>query len=109
MNPKCKVMVLDDEAIVGERLKPALEKAGFYVETFTESQPALDRLAVESSMSYLVTDLKMRKPDGLDVVHCVKQQAPGTKVIFITGFATVEGATQALRMAPLISLPSPSR
>ena len=34
------VLILDDEPIVGERLKPVLEKAGFNVETFTESQTA---------------------------------------------------------------------
>jgi len=91
-----KIVVLDDEPIVCERLKPALEKAGFYVETYTSSQELVDRLAQER-FDVLVTDLKMNKPDGLDVSRFVQQQHPGTKVIVISGFATVESATEALK------------
>jgi DNA-binding NtrC family response regulator len=91
-----KVIVLDDEAIVCERLKPALEKAGFQVETFTQSQQMIDRLSVEH-FDVVITDLKMRKPDGLDVMRFVQQHDPSTKVIIITGFATVDTATEALK------------
>lgn len=91
-----KVMVLDDEAIVCERLKPALEKAGFQVETCTQSQQVVDRLSHER-FDVLVTDLKMRAPDGLDVMRFVQQHHPSTKVIIITGFATVDKATEALK------------
>lgn len=90
-----KVILLDDEPIVCERLKPALEKVGFYVEAYTESQAAIDRLAQER-FHVLVTDLKMQKPDGIDVLNFVKQQSPSTKVIIITGFATKDTAAEAL-------------
>ncbi len=90
------VIILDDEPIVCERLTPALEKLGFEVEAFTDSQKAVDRLG-ERQFDILVTDLKMKKPDGLEVLRFVKEQAPSTKVIFITGFATVETATRALK------------
>jgi DNA-binding NtrC family response regulator len=96
MKTEKKVVVLDDEPIVCECLKPALEKAGFLVETYTNSQELIDRLAKEH-FDVLVTDLKMRKPDGLDVMRFVQQQHPSTKVIIITGFATVETATEALK------------
>ncbi len=91
-----KVLVLDDEPIVCERLKPALEKLGFEVETFTDSQAAIDRLA-EEHFDVLVTDLKMRGPDGLDVLRFAREHAPNTKVVVITGFATVETAREAMR------------
>jgi DNA-binding NtrC family response regulator len=95
MKRQKKVMVVDDESIVCERLKPALEKDGFHVETFTDGQSAIDRLAVER-FDVLVTDLKMRKPDGIDILNFVRQHAPGTKVIVITGFPTVETARESL-------------
>ena len=44
MDQKVEVMVLDDEPIVGERLQDYLQKKGMSVETFTESQKAIDRL-----------------------------------------------------------------
>jgi DNA-binding NtrC family response regulator len=96
MKTKKKVLVLDDEPIVGDRLKPALEKKGFYVETFTESQAAVQRM-VEESFDVLVTDLKMQKPDGLEVMDFVKQHSPSTKVVIITGFATVDTAVETLK------------
>ena len=96
MKRQKKVMVVDDESIVCERLKPPLEKDGFHVETFTDGQSAIDRLAVEK-FDVLVTDLKMRKPSGIDILNFVRQSAPGTKVIVITGFPTVETARDSMK------------
>jgi DNA-binding NtrC family response regulator len=93
---KGRILVVDDEPIVCERLKPALEKIGFYVETYTESQQAIDRLA-EEKFDIVVTDIKMKGPDGLQILHFVKQQSPATHVVIITGFATVESAREAMK------------
>ena len=95
MKRPVRVILLDDEPIVCERLKPALEKIGFYVEAYTESQDVIDRVS-EEKFDVLVTDLKMQKPDGLDVMKFVKQQSPTTKVIIITGFATEDTAAEAM-------------
>ena len=91
-----KVLLLDDEPIVCERLKPALEKIGFYVESYTEGQRVVDRV-MEETFDVLVTDLKMQKPDGLEVMEFVHRHSPGTKVIIITGFATVNTAVETLK------------
>ena len=88
------VMVLDDEPIVGDRLKPALEKEGFQVEVFTDSSAAIERLK-QKSFSVLVTDVKMRGPSGMDVLRFVKESAPATQVIVITGYATIETSHEA--------------
>jgi len=89
-----EVLVLDDEAIVCERLKHQLEKSDFNVETFTESQQAIDRLT-EKAFHVVVTDLKMEGPNGLDVLHFVRQHSRGTQVIIITGYASMEAAREA--------------
>ncbi len=83
------VLVLDDERIVGDRLKPALEKEGFDVEVFTESTPALARLS-EKAFAVLVTDLRMKGPSGLEVLRHARAVCPATKVIVITAFADEE-------------------
>lgn len=88
------VMVLDDETIVGERLKPALEQEGFSVEVFTDSGQALERLR-QTSFSVLVTDMKMRGPSGMDILRFVKEAAAPTQVIIITGYATIETSHEA--------------
>ncbi|MEW6236195.1 MAG: response regulator [Candidatus Omnitrophota bacterium] len=96
MKDKIQILVLDDEFIVCDRLKSSLEKLGFYVETFTESQAALDRFA-EHHFHIVISDLKMNAPDGMDVLRFVKGNSPRTRVIIVTGFATVDKAREAIK------------
>jgi DNA-binding NtrC family response regulator len=94
MGQKTEVMVLDDEPTVGERLKDYLEKKDMVVETFTDSQTAIERLA-EKRFDVVITDLKMSGPTGLDVLVFVKDEHLPTQVIIITGYATMEAARGA--------------
>lgn len=90
-----RILVLDDEPIVGRRLKPALEKHGYVVETFEDGQAALDRLAAQE-FDIVVTDVRMEGVSGIKVLEHVLQEVPRTKVIVISGYATVEVAQEAL-------------
>lgn len=100
------VMVLDDEPIVGDRLWPALEKEGFQVEVFTDSSAALERLK-EKKFAVLVTDVKMRGPSGMDVLRFVAENAPQTKVIVITGYASIEASHEADAFGAAHFIPKP--
>lgn len=92
--PKLRIMVLDDEPIVCKRLKPAFEKMGHFVETFTDSGQALARLD-EAGFDVIITDLKMEGADGIQVLNNAKAVSPQTQVIIITGFATTETARES--------------
>ncbi len=87
-------MILDDEPIVGKRLKPSLEKKGYEVESFTSSKKALERIE-EQSFDIVVTDLKMEGMDGMEFLTLVKEKYPDTEVIVITGFATMATARES--------------
>ena len=89
------VMILDDEPIVGKRLKPVLEKSGFEVEVFESPTEALSRLT-EKQFDIVVTDLRMEGLDGIHVLEHVMEKCKNTRVILITGYATVEVAREAL-------------
>ncbi len=89
------VMILDDEPIVGKRLKPALEKSGFAVEVFERPAEALARLS-EKEFDIIVTDLRMEELDGIQILEHVMAHCERTRVILITGYATVEVAREAL-------------
>ena len=95
MSDKLKIMVIDDEEIVGKRLKPALEKSGDIIESFVNSKKALIRLA-EQHFDIVITDIRMDEIDGLEVLDYIKSRSKNTKVIMITGYATVEVAREAL-------------
>lgn len=90
-----RVMIVDDEPIVGKRLSPALEKHGFTVEVFVDPREALARLE-EQGFDIVVTDLRMEGVDGIGVLEYVMNSCPNTRVILITGYATVEVAREAL-------------
>ncbi len=95
MSDKLKIMVIDDEEIVGKRLKPALEKRGDNVESFVNSKNALMRLA-EEHFDIVITDIRMDEIDGLEVLDYIRSHSMDTRVIMITGYATVEVAREAL-------------
>jgi DNA-binding NtrC family response regulator len=106
MERKTRILVLDDEPIVGERLKASLEHAGFAVDAFSSSREALSRLNTEP-YDILVTDLKMSSPDGMEVLRQARQLRPGIKSVVITGFATAETAEEALRSGAVVFVPKP--
>jgi DNA-binding NtrC family response regulator len=90
-----KILILDDEPIVGKRLGPALDNMGCRTEAFTDPRAALERLH-EEIFDIVVTDIRMDDIDGIGVLEQVMQRSPKTKVIMITGYATMEVAREAL-------------
>ena len=92
---KLSVMILDDEPIVGKRLSPPLIKAGFDVEFLEDPTRALARLG-EKEFDIVVTDLRMENVDGIQILEYIMENCKNTRVILITGYATVEVAREAL-------------
>jgi DNA-binding NtrC family response regulator len=95
MDDSLQIMLVDDEPIVGKRLKPALAKSGIEVEVFEDSTRALQRLQ-DKEFDIVITDVRMEDVDGIQVLERVLDRCPRTKVIIITGYATVEVAREAL-------------
>jgi DNA-binding NtrC family response regulator len=108
MKRPIEICVVDDEAIVCDRLKPLLEKNGYNVETYTDSRSALDRIS-EKPFDILITDLKMAHPDGLELLSFTKAHSPRTRVIIITGFATVSTASDAIKGGAVDFIAKPFR
>ena len=90
-----EILILDDEPIVGKRLGPAISRMGCETESFTDPKAALARLE-EHAFNIVVTDIRMDDIDGISVLEHVLRRAPDTKVIMITGYATMEVAREAL-------------
>ncbi|RLB92819.1 MAG: response regulator [Deltaproteobacteria bacterium] len=90
-----EILILDDETIVGERLKASLEKDGHKLETFTSSVEALKSLK-EKIFDIVVTDIRMDDVSGIEILEHVRKKSLRTKVIMITGYATLEVARESL-------------
>ncbi len=73
----------------------AAREHGFEVEVFEEPARALGRLK-EQAFDIVVTDLRMEDLDGIQVLEHIMSHCKNTRVILITGYATVEVAREAL-------------
>ncbi len=101
-----KILIVDDEKIVGDMAKRVLEQEGYEVDTFTDSTLALERLQ-ESRYDLVITDLKMENVSGMDILKEVNNRYPDTKVIMLTAYATLDAAIDAIREKIFDFFPKP--
>ena len=91
-----QVLVVDDEEIARTNLEYILRKEGHQVATAANGLEALDKVKAQE-FDVILTDLKMEKMDGIQLLESVKQIAPHTEIIMVTGYATVATAVDALK------------
>ncbi|HJW86933.1 MAG TPA: sigma-54 dependent transcriptional regulator [Candidatus Brocadiaceae bacterium] len=92
-----KILVVEDQDAMRESLVIAFKDEGYHVEGVCSGEDALQRLLGENQFDLVVTDLKMKKVDGLEVLKAVKATNPLTEVVVITAYGTISTAVQAIR------------
>ncbi|MBW1848055.1 MAG: sigma-54-dependent Fis family transcriptional regulator [Deltaproteobacteria bacterium] len=95
-NEKQRILVVDDEEIARKNLVHILEKVGYAVVSADSGMRALDLLR-DKYFDLVITDLKMEKVDGMEVLKQTKKLQPDTDTVMITGYATVDSAIKALK------------
>ena len=96
MENKARLLIVDDEKIALKNLEYVLKKEGYDVKTCASGQNAL-RLLSRQEFDVVLTDLKMEKVDGMQILKRCKESDPDIEVIMITGYATVETAIEAMK------------
>jgi DNA-binding NtrC family response regulator len=91
-----RILVVDDAPATLEVLERSLAGEGYRLATAGDVDAALAILR-DTAVDLVVTDLRMPGASGLELVRHVRENLEDTGVIMITGFATVEGAVQAMR------------
>ncbi len=91
-----RILVVDDEVRTRKNLDHVLTKEGYEVYTAANGEQALDVLH-EKPVDLLVTDLKMDRIDGMELLQRARQDDPSVQVIVITGYATVPSAIEAMK------------
>ena len=97
MDERHKILAVDDDPEMCQLLSDALGGKGFSVVAVGESLEAAKVLRREE-FDVIVTDLKMKGLEGLDLLEEAKKVAPLTPVIIITAFGSIESAIQAIKM-----------
>jgi DNA-binding NtrC family response regulator len=91
------ILVIDDEAEIGEALKIVLEGEGYEVATETDSVAAIERIC-EREFAVVITDIRMSGADGYRVIEETRRRWPDTQVIVITSYGSVESAVRAMQI-----------
>ncbi len=96
MNRKARLLVVDDEEIARKNLAHVLRKEDYDVVTAADGETALRELE-SSEFDVVLADLRMGKIDGMELLDRVRIRHPETRVIMVTGFATVPSAIEAVQ------------
>jgi two-component system, NtrC family, response regulator AtoC len=93
---KYRIAVVDDERIVGERLKAVLDKDGYVTETFTAGRPFLDRMKT-FAFDIVFLDLALPDTTGEEILVHLTGNFPDAEVLIITGHGSIDSAIAAIK------------
>ncbi|MBI5443191.1 MAG: sigma-54-dependent Fis family transcriptional regulator [Deltaproteobacteria bacterium] len=91
-----KILVVDDDESLRRILEYNLAQEGYAVATVGSGEEALASLE-RTTFDLVLTDIKMPGMDGIDLLKKVKEHSPGTQVVIITAFGTIEMAVEAMK------------
>ena len=100
------MLIIDDEEVVLESCRKIFTKEGYRVVSTTSPKEGL-KLASDSSFDVILCDWKMPGFDGMDVVEELGQRSPESSVVMISGYPTVERATEAMKRGAMDFVPKP--
>ncbi len=92
-----KILIVDDEERVRVILRLMLASKNHEISEAGNGLEALDKLAVEQ-YDLVISDIRMDGLDGHGLLRAIREQDMGCPVVFITAFATLESAVEALRL-----------
>jgi FixJ family two-component response regulator len=92
-----KILIVDDESIVRRNFKRVLDDQGYEVNTAADGIEALELLG-KDDYNLIITDMKMPRMSGIEVLKKVRDGFPHIAVVVVTGYGTVDSALEAMKM-----------
>jgi two-component system response regulator PilR (NtrC family) len=92
-----RVLIVDDEKSMRELLTITLERAGYEVTAADGGEAAIDAIR-RDTFDAIITDLRMPKVDGMQVLRASRDLSPDTTVIVVTALASTETAVEAMKL-----------
>ncbi len=100
------ILIVDDEKSMREFLEIMLTQEGYLV-TLADSGRTACRILDREDFDLVITDIRMKDVDGIDVLRKSRSLNPGTKVVLISAFATAETAVEAMKEGAYDYIPKP--
>ncbi len=102
-----RLLIVDDDAPLCQRLARAMEKRGFVVDT-AESVAAGIEMAEARPPAFAVLDLRLADGNGLEVVPTLRRVRPGVRIVMLTGYGNIATAVAAVKAGAIDYLPKPA-
>lgn len=106
MDYVARLLIVDDERIAVKNLEHVMKKEGYDVVATQSGQNALKYIE-EQPFDVVLTDLKMEKVDGMQILKRCRELSPDAEVIMITGYATLESAVEAMKRGAFYYIAKP--
>lgn len=106
MSATAKLLVVDDEKVVCQSCSRIFSPRGFDVDTCTDSSQGL-KMAHENQYNAILVDLMMPEIDGIEFLRRLREKDAKVPVMFITGYASVTSAAEAMRLGAADYVPKP--
>jgi DNA-binding NtrC family response regulator len=103
-----KLLIVDDEKVALKNLEQVMKKEGCAV-TATQSGSNALALLEKQPFDVVLSELRMDKVDGMQILKRCRESHPDTEVILITGHATLESAVEAMKQGAFHYLAKPYR
>jgi DNA-binding NtrC family response regulator len=103
-----RILIVDDEKVALKNLEHVMKKEGYEVVSTQSGQNAL-RILEEQKFDVVLTDLKMEKVDGMQILGRCRELYPDIEVIMITGYATLESAVESMKHGAFYYIAKPFR
>ena len=92
-----RILVVDDDLEIREGVADVLRQAGYDVDDAKDGKKAIKCIET-GSYDLVLTDLNLPKVDGMKVLRHVLDESPDTICIILTGFGTIKGSVEAIKM-----------
>jgi DNA-binding NtrC family response regulator len=103
-----RLLLVDDERVALRNLEHVMKKEGYHILATQSGANALAALEREA-FDVVLTDLRMEKVDGLQILRRCRELHPDTEVIIITGFASLESAVELMKLGAFYYIAKPFR
>ena len=101
-----RILIVDDNETLGSGVVLMVERMGHEGVAVTSGPKGLARLA-EQSFDLVITDYRMDDMDGQEVLEAVKARAPGTDVMMMTAYGSIELAVEAMKRGAIDFITKP--
>lgn len=102
-----KIILVDDEEIFCEILSRSLLREGYDIEHACDIETAMSKFA-DIVFDYAVVDLRIGDESGLSLVKQIKEVSPDTRIIMLTGYASIATAVEAIKLGATHYLTKPA-